>query len=65
VVRVYVPTHGRCDQHAVEIDGERVGLLGATDIGRAVAKRIRTRPSVALIAEVRRDEWRDAIEQQQ
>lgn len=27
VVEVYVPTSGRCDQHAAVIDGERVGLL--------------------------------------
>lgn len=52
-----VPTCGRCDQHAVMIDGERIGLLSATEIGRRVAAAVRKRPSVELQAEVRRDEW--------
>lgn len=44
---VYVPTSGRCDQHAVEIDGERVGLLSASQIGVRVRERVSKRPSVA------------------
>ena len=56
-VTLLVPTCGRCDQHAVVIDGERVGLLSATEIGRRVAAAIRKRPSVELQAEIRRDEW--------
>lgn len=59
-VTLLVPTCGRCDQHAVIIDGERVGLLGATEIGRRVAASIRKRPSAALQGEIRRDEWREA-----
>ena len=60
-VTLYVPTHGRCDQHATVIDGQRVGLLSATEIGRRVAAMIRKRPSLSVIAEVRRDEWRGAL----
>lgn len=56
-VRVYVPTAGRCDQHAVEIDGERVGLLAATEIGREIARRVHKRPSHKLMAEIRRDDY--------
>lgn len=56
-VDLYVPTHGRCDQHAVVIDGERVGLLGATEIGRRVAARVMSRPSLALQADIRREIW--------
>ena len=56
-VTLLVPTCGRCDQHAVVIDGERIGLLSATEIGRRVAAAIRKRPSVELQAEVRRDQW--------
>jgi hypothetical protein len=55
-VHVYVPTHGRCDQHAVMIDGERVGLLSATQIGVAVRQRIKPRPSTRTLADWRRDE---------
>lgn len=58
-IELYVPVGDhRCDQHAVVIDDERVGLLGATEIGRRVAATIRKRPSVALQAEIRRDEAR-------
>lgn len=56
-VTLLVPTCGRCDQHAVVIDGERVGLLSATEIGRRVAAAVRKRPSHAVQAEIRRDEW--------
>lgn len=56
-IDLYVPTHGRCDQHAVVIDGERVGLLSASQIGVAVRKAIRKRPSHELVAEIRRDEF--------
>ena len=61
VIDLYVPTSGRCDQHATVIDGERVGLLSATEIGRRVAAAIRKRPSIDLQAEIRRDEWREAV----
>ena len=57
-VTLYVPTHGRCDQHAAVIDGQRVGLLSATEIGRRVAAMIRKRPSDAVLA----DMWRDDLE---
>lgn len=60
-VELLVPTIGRCDQHAVVIDGRRVGLLSATEIGRRVANLIRKRPSIVAQAEVRRDDWRCAI----
>jgi hypothetical protein len=60
VIDVYVPTCGRCDQHATVIDGERVGLLSATQIGVKVRDLIRKRPSMAAQAEIRRDEWRAA-----
>ena len=60
VIDLYVPTAGRCDQHATLIDGERVGLLSATQIGVMVRDAIRKRPSVAVQAEIRRDEWRAA-----
>ena len=56
-VTLLVPTCGRCDQHATIIDGERVGLLSATEIGRRVAAAVRKRPSHAVQAEFRRDEW--------
>lgn len=57
-VTLYVPTHGRCDQHAAVIDGQRVGLLSATEIGRRVAAAIRKRPSDAVLA----DMWRDDLD---
>jgi hypothetical protein len=53
-LHLYVPTHGRCDQHAVVMDGQRVGLLSATQIGVLVRRVIRNRPSVAVLADVRR-----------
>lgn len=62
-VQLLVPTCGRCDQHAVLIDGERIGLLSATGIGRAVAARVRKRPSVDMQAEIRRDDWASAQRQ--
>ena len=52
-VQVYVPTSGRCDQHATVIDGERVGMLSATEIGRRVAAALCKRPSFAMLAETR------------
>ncbi|MGL4651466.1 MAG: HNH endonuclease, partial [Caldilineaceae bacterium] len=52
-VQVYVPTSGRCDQHTAVIDGERVGLLSATEIGRRVAAALCKRPSFAMLAETR------------
>lgn len=60
-IELLVPTSGRCDQHAVTIDSERMGLLSATEIGRRVAAAIRKRPSLEVQAEVRRDEWRSAL----
>ena len=57
-VELYVPTSGRCDQHAVRIDGKEVGLLSASDIGVAVRERILKRPSHALLADARRELWR-------
>ncbi len=60
VIDLYVPTCGRCDQHATVIDGELVGLLSATQIGALVRGRIGKRPSVDLVAEVRREEWAEA-----
>lgn len=59
-ITLLVPTTGRCDQHAVLVNGERVGLLSATEIGRRVARMIQSRPSVEAQAEARRDEWRAA-----
>lgn len=50
VVDLYVPTAGRCDQHAAVIDGECVGLMSATQIGVMVRGRVRGRPSVSLLA---------------
>lgn len=53
-VHLYVPTSGRCDQHAAVIDGERIGLLSATQIGVKVREAIRKRPSLDLLGEERR-----------
>lgn len=53
VVELYVPTSGRCDQHAVVIDGERVGLMGGISIGRAVASRVSKRLNRSQRAEER------------
>ena len=55
VIDLYVPTTGRCDQHAAVIDGERVGLLSATQIGVRLRGLIRSRPSASLLADARRD----------
>ena len=52
IVQVYVPTCGRCDQHAAVIDGKRVGLLSATQIGMRVSEAIAKRPSLRLMAEM-------------
>lgn len=55
-IALYVPTSGRCDQHAAEIDGARADqMLTATDIGRMVAGWIAKRPSCALVACMRRE----------
>lgn len=63
VVRVYVPTcAARCDQHALELDGQRIGIRSATQIGVLVRDAIHKRPSVALQADVRREEWLSAME---
>ena len=40
---------------AVLIDGERVGMLSATGIARRVRGLIRSRPSVGVLADARRD----------
>lgn len=54
-IALYVPTSGRCDQHAAEVDGARADrTLTATDIGRMVSRWIASRPSVALMADARR-----------
>ena len=54
-VVLYVPTSGRCDQHAVEIDGVRVGLLSASQLGVRVRELVRKRPSVEAMADCRRE----------
>lgn len=60
-IDLYVPTSGRCDQHAALINGERVGLLSATQIATKLRGMIKPRPSLVLQAEIRREEWRDAV----
>ena len=40
------------------IDGKRLGVLSGTQIGALLRDLVRKRPSVALQAEIRRDEWR-------
>lgn len=57
-IELYVPTSGRCDQHAVVINGERVGLLSATQIGVKVREAISKRPSLDVLAEARADQWK-------
>lgn len=53
-ITLYVPTRGRCDQHAAEIDGCRCGaMLTATEVGRRVAAMISKRPSLAIQADER------------
>lgn len=55
-IALYVPTSGRCDQHAAEVDGVRQDhMLTATEIGRTVAGWIAKRQSLAQIADTRRD----------
>jgi hypothetical protein len=51
---LYVPTSGRCDQHAVEIDGVCVGLLSASQIGAKVREMARKRPSVEAMVDCQR-----------
>ena len=55
IIALYVPTAGRCDQHAAEVDGAR-RLVTATEVGRLVAGMIRKRPSTAELAELRSTE---------
>ena len=56
-IDLYVPTcSARCDQHAAEIDGAR-SLMTATQIGAKVRGWIAKRPSVALVADIRREQW--------
>lgn len=54
-VQLYVPTSGRCDQHAAVIDGEAVGLLSATQISVKMRELILKRPSLDVLADARRD----------
>lgn len=54
-VQLYVPTHGRCDQHATMIDGQEAGLLSATEIGVKVRGLVLKRPSFDALAEARRE----------
>ncbi len=55
-IDLYVPTAGRCDQHAATINGARCDrMLAATDVGRLVAGMVLKRPSVSLLAEWRSD----------
>lgn len=56
-IDLYVPTSGRCDQHAAVIDGHEVGLLSASEVGVFVRKAILKRPSLHVLAESRRDCW--------
>ena len=60
-IALYVPTEGhRCDQHAAEVDGVRE-LLTATQIGAKVRGWICKRPSMALLADIRREQMMDAL----
>ena len=56
-VQLYVPTTGRCDQHAAVIDGDALGLLSATQVGVKVREMILKRPSFDVLAEARREGW--------
>lgn len=59
-ITLYVPTRGRCDQHAAEIDGHRCDqMLTATEIGRRVAAMLYKRPSLAIQAQDRAMAWSD------
>ena len=61
-IDLYVPRgRARCDQHAARVNGVAVPMLSATEIGRMVARAIRARPSAEVVAEIRRDEWAEAI----
>jgi hypothetical protein len=52
---LYVPTAGRCDQHAATVDDVRCDkMLTATEAGRIVAGWVPKRPSVAMLSE-----WRE------
>ena len=50
---LYVPTAGRCDQHAATVDGVRQGLMTATALGRTVAGWLPKRPSVEMLEAMR------------
>lgn len=53
-ITLYVPTDGRCDQHAAELDGVRCdSMLTATEVGRLAAAAICKRPSFAQMAQLR------------
>lgn len=52
-IALYVPTAGRCDQHAAEVGGVH-RLVTATEVGRIVAGLIHKRPSTAVLADMRR-----------
>ena len=54
-ITLYVPRAGRCDQHAVTIDGKVRPMVTATEIGRMVASMIYKRPSVAVLGEFRKN----------
>ena len=60
-IDLYVPAgSARCDQHAAMIDGDRA-LMTATQIGAKVRGWIAKRPSTALIADIRRDDYAAAV----
>lgn len=59
-IALYVPTTGRCDQHAAEVDGVRGPMMTATEVGAMVRGWIAKRPSVSVQAEIRRDDWLEA-----
>jgi len=61
-VHLYVPTSGRCDQHAAVIDGQEVGMLSATQIGVKVRELVMKRPSFDDLSDARRDCWPHEIE---
>ena len=52
-IELLVPTSGRCDQHAVIINGERVGLLSASQLAVKVREMVAKRPSISAMAESR------------
>ena len=53
-ITLRVPTAGRCDQHAGEVDGVRCdALVTATDVGRLVAGMICKRATFAQRCEAR------------